>query len=330
VIDALNLDVRFPADDPRVEVHSFRVHHGERLVLFGPNGAGKSTLLRVLAGTLGHQATRSSAYLPQSPWMFRGWAGDNLGLGLDAEGSARARLIVDELGIADLAVPARQLSGGEAQRVALARVLARPEPIVLLDEPLAPIDLRDRARIAAVVSRWIGERTAVIVTHDRDNAAILGDAMAVMIDGHIVQRGPVADVFAQPVNEQVADVVGLSNVIVGDVSGRTEGMVAIDAGDLTVWGISGEDGVGPARAMFGAETVTILPAGSEVGSARNRWSGSVKAVRPLGRLLEVVVDAGHPVVALVTPGAAEALDLTIGSDVVISVKATAVRVVIGT
>lgn len=318
---------RFPDTAPRVDIESFRVAAGERLVLFGPNGAGKSTLLRLLAGTLAGPAAHPCAYLPQSPWMFRGWAGDNLGLGLDAEGSAAARLIVEELGLSELSVPAKQLSGGEAQRVALARVLARPEPLVLLDEPLAAIDLRDRARVASVIGRWMGGRTAVVVTHDRDNAAILGDAMAVMVDGRIVQRGPVADVFAQPVNEAVAHVVGLANVIVGAVGDERDGMTAVDAGDLTVWGIADDPVVGPARAMFGAETVTILPVGSDTGSARNHWSGLVRSVRPIGRLLEVVVDCGHPVVAIVTPGALDALELAVGSAVQISVKATAVRVV---
>jgi len=325
----IDLDVRFPEVSPRVEIEGFRLHEGEKLVLFGPNGAGKSTLLRILAGTIGHGGLPPVAYLPQAPWMFRGRAGDNLGLGLDAESAARARLIVEQLGVQELSVPAKQLSGGEAQRVAIARVLARPEQVVLLDEPLAAIDLRDRADVAVMIRRWLGERAAVVVTHDRDDAAILGDGMAVMLEGRIVQRGPVADVFAQPVDEAVADVVGVANVIVGHASETDGSLASVDAGDLRVWGVGEVRPGGPARAMFGGETVTILPAGSEVGSARNRWSGRVRSVRRLGRLLEVVVTVGHPVVAVVTPGAADALNLATGAEVVVSVKATAVRVVGG-
>ncbi len=325
----LELDIRFPPSEPRVEVDGFRLAEAEKLVLFGPNGAGKSTLLRVLAGIIHEAEVPAAAYLPQAPWMFRGTAGQNLDFGLSADGRVLARAVAADLGVNDLGLRARQLSGGEAQRVAIARVLARGEEVVLLDEPLAAVDLRDRAEVAGIIRRRLDGRAAVIVTHDRDDAAILGDAMAVMLDGRIVQRGPVADVFAQPVDEAVADVVGVANVLVGDAAEVDGSLVSVDAGDLRVWGLGDAPTGGSARAMFGGETVTILPAGSAVGSARNSWTGRIRDVRRLGRLLEVVIDVGHPIVAIVTPGAADALDMSPGAEVVVSVKATAVRVVGG-
>ena len=325
----LELDVRYPTGAPRVDVEGFRLAEQEKLVLFGPNGAGKSTLIKVLAGIIAQAPVPAAAYLPQAPWMFRGTVRENLEFGLSSEGTVLARAVAAEIGLTDLGLQARQLSGGEAQRVAIARVLARSEEIVLLDEPLAAVDLRDRAEVAGIIRRRLGRRAAVIVTHDRDDAAILGDAMAVMLDGRIVQRGPVADVFAQPVDESVAGVVGVANVLVGEAAEVDGNLVSVDAGDLRVWGL-GEATIGSsARAMFGGETVTILPSGSGVGSARNSWTGRIRAVRRLGRLLEVVIDVGHPVVAIVTPGAAEALDMASGAEVVVSVKATAVRVVGG-
>ena len=94
--------------------------------------------------------------------------------------------------------PARGLSGGERQRLALARTLARPESVVLLDEPLSAIDARDRPMVAASILSALDGRTAMIVTHDRNEAAMLGDQMAVLVAGRVHQVGPVGDVLRLP------------------------------------------------------------------------------------------------------------------------------------
>ncbi len=321
--------LRFPGDGAILDLAGLEVEVGERLVVFGPNGAGKTTLLRLLAGTLPGGPAPPVAYLPQSPYLFRGSAGWNLGLGLDAEQAARARSLADRFGVGELVLePARLLSGGERQRVALARVLARPEQWVLLDEPLAPIDSRDRPAIAAQIVEALGGRGAVIVTHDRDDAAALGTSMAVLVEGRLLQRGPVAEVFSLPVSTDVASVVGIGNVWEGDVVVVEDPRVAVDVAGLVVWGVGEARLKARARALFGAEAVTLYAGlGAVSGSARNRWTGRVAELRPAGRLVEVIVDVGSPVAALITPGALEALALETGRDVTVTVKATAVRAV---
>ena len=313
----------------RLRVDRLEVAEGETLVLFGPNGAGKSSLLRIAAGLGGRRHRLAAAYLPQRPHAFRGSGGRTLTLGLGDEAVERAERLAAELGVsAVLDRPARSLSGGERQRIALARVLARPDLVVLLDEPFAPLDARDRSRVASVVSRSLSNRAAVVVTHDLETAVMLGDRMAVMVGGAVRQVGPVEEVVRLPLDESVSSVLGAGNVARGKISAVDAPLSAVDLGEITAWGI-GEGEVGaPSAVVFGAEAVTVFAGRkSGGGSARNTWPGRVEGVRPLGRLVEVVVDAGVPVVALLTPGSIEALQLHVGSAVTLAVKATAVRVV---
>ncbi|MDP2622379.1 MAG: ATP-binding cassette domain-containing protein [Actinomycetota bacterium] len=310
-----------------LDVESLEVPPGGRLALFGPNGSGKTTLLRLLAGTLPGGPAIPAAYLPQRPYAFRGSARRNLGMGLDAPAMGRALELAGRLGVGELLDrPGRGLSGGERQRLRLAGVLARPEDIVLLDEPFAAVDARERAAVGRVVSGALGGRTAVVVTHDRDDAVMLADTLAVMVDGRIRQVGPIRDVLGLPADDAVAAVLGIANAHAGRVTAADGPLVVVDVGGAKIWGVG--DVEGDAVALFGAETVTVF-AGREgsAGSARNRWVGRVDQVRELGRLVEIVVDAGFPVVAVLTPGSADALGIRAGAQVTLAVKATAVRVV---
>jgi molybdopterin-binding protein len=248
-------------------------------------------------------------------------------MGLDAPAMGRALELAGRLGVGELLDrPGRGLSGGERQRLRLAGVLARPEDIVLLDEPFAAVDARERAAVGRVVSGALGGRTAVVVTHDRDDAVMLADTLAVMVDGRIRQVGPIRDVLGLPADDAVAAVLGIANAHAGRVTAADGPLVVVDVGGAEIWGVG--DVEGDAVALFGAETVTVF-AGREgsAGSARNRWVGRVDQVRELGRLVEIVVDAGFPVVAVLTPGSADALGIRAGAQVTLAVKATAVRVV---
>jgi len=311
-----------------VTVSELTLDPNGRAVIFGPNGAGKTTLLRMLAGRLPGPVLET-AYLPQRPYLFRGSAGHNLGLGLSSEQAARARQLVERFGLSPdvLRRASGTLSGGERQRLVLARTIARPEPWVLLDEPLAAIDARDRMDVAQELVASLDRRGVVIVTHDREVAVAMGDSVAVMIDGEIRQVGPVAEVFALPATERVASVIGTANVLEGRTSGAIHPLVALDLGGIEVWGIGSLPSDSSARALFGAEAVTIYGGVAKTGSAQNRWSGTVIELRQVDRLLEVIVDVGVRVVALITPGAQAALELRSGSEVTVAVKATAVRIV---
>ena len=327
----MRVSLRYPSESPILDVEGLEFPEGRRIVVFGPNGAGKTTLLRLLAGTLPGGPEWECAYLPQTPHLFRGRTGWNLGLGLNAEQSARAAQLAARLGMEDrLSGPAGLLSGGERQRIALARVLARSERWVLLDEPLAPIDTEDRAAVARVIAEGVGARGAVIVTHDLETAAALGAHMAVLVEGRLRQQGPLGEVLSRPGDSRVASIVGVSNLWEGVGVTVRGGFASATVGSVQVWGV-GEVGIGvPCRALFRGESVAVLSPGEAAGSARNRWAGEIVEIRQGGRWVELAVDVGGAeVTAVITPGAMDEMELEVGSQVVAAVKASAVRLLAG-
>jgi putrescine transport system ATP-binding protein len=214
------------------------IHAGEFFALLGPSGCGKTTLLRLLAGF--ETATSGRLLLDgedlagtpphQRPvnMMFQSYAlfphltvEQNIGFGLRMQGLAKADLaarVGELLALMRLEPYARrkpdQLSGGQKQRVALARALARRPKVLLLDEPLAALDrkLRDETRGELMdLQRRLGA-TFVIVTHDRDEAMVMADRIAVMDQGRIAQVGTPAEVYERPVSRQVAGFLGEANV----------------------------------------------------------------------------------------------------------------------
>jgi molybdopterin-binding protein len=317
---------RYPADGSLVDVTGFEPmgHVG----VIGPNGSGKTTLLRLMAGTLGGSGLPDLSYLPQRPHMFRTSVATNLAIGLDAEEANHAVLILERLGLGRqvLQTAAGRLSGGERQKVALARVLGRRSRLVLLDEPLTAIAAQDRAQVMSVIHEAIGGRASVVVAHDLDELVALVDELLVMFDGRIRQRGTLSEVLASPVDLDVARLMGVSNLLEGVVRSGGDGLVEVEVGGLTVFGTGDLEPSVPCRVFFPAESVSVhrVP---ETGSPRNRWRGTVGEIKPHGRLVELTVDVGFPVVAWLTQGSAEVLALAPGEVVELSVKATAVRVV---
>lgn len=302
----------------------FELIRGATTVVFGPNGAGKTTLLRELAAELGVEA----AYQPQQPYLFRGLAGTNLGMGLSDERAGLAGQYARRFGLEELlASPASFLSGGERARLALARVLARPEQVVLLDEPLAAVDGADRSTLIATIREATSYRTAVIVTHEVEQVVALGDQMAVMMAGAVVQQGTVAEVMAAPATESVARSVGVTNVIDAEVRTVGEATVTTVASGVTVIGSSDGDPSGQVRVLIPAESVTLLAPDAAPDSARNHWVGTISDMHPMGRLVEVTIDIGFPLRAIVTPGAVDSLGLRIGLAVTAAAKASAISIV---
>jgi molybdate/tungstate transport system ATP-binding protein len=238
--------------------------------------------------------------------------------------------LADALGVSGvLASEARVLSGGELQRLNLARVLARSEEWVILDEPLAPLDVRDRERVAGLIAEAIGDRGSIIVTHHRESAAIFGDKVIVVIDGAVAQEGPIREVFSLPASESVAEVVGVSNVLSGEVQRREGVLGLILAGDLEIWARTECDVGDVVKLLIPAESVTVFASGgTPVGSARNRWDGVIGELRPAASLVEALVQIGQSrVVALVTQGSVDGLGLAPSVGVTVAVKASAVRAI---
>ncbi|MEV6527533.1 ATP-binding cassette domain-containing protein [Longispora sp. NPDC051575] len=208
---------------------------GETVALLGPNGAGKSTVLRALAGLLpaGGEITvggeRIEGLAPEYRrigLVFQDYllfphlsAVDNVAFGPRCAGMSRARareLATDWLERVGLGGQLRsrpgQLSGGQAQRVALARALATGPRLLLLDEPLAALDVRSRLEIRAELRRHLAAfaGAALLVTHDPLDAMTLADRILIIEDGRITQEGSPVEITSRPRTEYVATLVGLN------------------------------------------------------------------------------------------------------------------------
>gem|GEM_PF-500896 len=320
--------LRYPDDGSVLDGVTVAVGAADRVAVFGPNGAGKSTLLRMIAGTApGMDRDRRVAYLPQSPHLFRGTGTTNLDLG--SGDHYRALSIADALGVGPvLGSDISKLSGGERQRVALARALSGTEEVVALDEPMAPIDQRDRSLVAGVIREATSGRALLCVTHSIEVAAAVANELILMDHGRILQRGDLHDVLALPVDQRASELVGVSNVVAATVAAHTAGFAVVD--------VAGVPLVVMTDAAIGSEVVLRIPAESiavhkeapEGSSYRNVVEGTVDNMVPRGALVEVALLGDPGLVALVTPGAADALELAVGARVWFGVKTAAISVIV--
>ena len=342
---------------------------GSILVLFGPSGAGKTTILRALAGidrptagtivfngetwvdvSTGRFVTpqaRRVGYVTQEPALFPHLtAGRNIEYGLRNQSSATRSQRRDDLmrafGIRHCAArDARALSGGEAQRVALARALAPSPKLLLLDEPFAALDASARRTLRKDVRALVRATgaSAILVTHDRQEAMAMGDGMAVIADGRIRQVGPLADVFRHPADQTVARSLGIDTVLPAvvdsvDVDLREAAENAVTLIQLRI-GSATLVAVADARPLRGdevfacirGEDVIVERRGASSGSARNHLAGVVAAIEPEGPVDRVTIDCGFEIVALITRQSREQLSLAPGSPVAAAIKATAIHVV---
>jgi molybdate transport system ATP-binding protein len=325
------------------------VEDGEVLAVLGPNGAGKSTLLRVLAGLLlpdggrvvvdgtevwddgeQHLAAhrRSVGMVFQDLLLFPHLSvTENVAFGLRARGTARSHARaaaiawLDRVGLAGFGDrKPGQLSGGQAQRAALARALAGDPRVLLLDEPLSALDARTRLTVRAELRRHLADYagSAVLVTHDPVDAMALAGRVVVVEDGRVVQEGPPADVARRPRTDYVARLVGLS-LLPGTGSGTA---VRLDGGGVVA---VAEEVAGPVFVAVRPESVALYPARPE-GSPRNVWPVRVAGATPHGATVRCELDGEVPLIADVTATAFAELGLAPGSAVWASVKASEIAV----
>jgi ABC-type multidrug transport system ATPase subunit len=203
-------DLTFPADGSVLDGVDVSLGAGESVALFGPNGGGKTSVMRLIAGTVARSKPLAVvSYLPQTPYLFRGSVESNLVLGLDGPEIAVAEDLARDLGVAHLlSNPSDEVSGGEAQRIGLARTLASSAPLVLLDEPLAPINAAGRADVAEIIRHRTADRAMLWATHSVDAVRTIADRLVVIDGGAVLQEGPVAEVLNSPVDERVAYILG--------------------------------------------------------------------------------------------------------------------------
>ncbi len=213
-----------------------------------------------------------------------------------------------------------ELSGGQRQRVALARALAPDPRLLLLDEPLAALDVTTRAEVRRDLKRNLDsfEGIRLVVTHDPIEAVALADRLIVMENGRLVQSGTPAEVTERPRSQYVADLVGV-NLLRGEAD---HGSVKLASGPVLA--AAGAE-LGEVFAVVHPRAVAIHRTHPE-GSPRNVWPGRASNIELLGNRVRVRIDGEVPMVAEVTPAALKELNLVEGGDVWLSFKSTDVAV----
>ncbi|MGO4237006.1 sulfate/molybdate ABC transporter ATP-binding protein [Pseudarthrobacter sp. YAF2] len=363
---------------------SLTVGPGETVAVMGPNGAGKSTLLSSIAGLLRpdtgvakldgktlfdldsgnrtwvppHQ--RGTAFLAQEPLLFPHLSAvDNVSFGprsagvpkRDAKQQALRWLAdVEAEGLAGRR-PA-ELSGGQAQRVAVARALAADPALLLLDEPLAALDIHSAPLLRRLFKRVLAGRQAIIVTHDVLDALILADRVVILENGRIAEEGPTREVLERPRSSFAAGLAGL-NFVPGTLDGaavRTQDglRIAGHADEQVLSGQQAQSGPGatsgpaampghpggsggaapvpgpgsPGVAVFPPSAVSVFLTDAH-GSPRNSFPVTITDLEPHGD--QIRVRAGR-LAADITPAASADLGLVPGMTVHFVVKAAAVSV----
>jgi molybdate transport system ATP-binding protein len=336
---------------------------GEVLGVLGPNGAGKTTLLRALSGldaltdgsirlgalTLDDAATDTFVPAERRPvgLVFQNYrlfphldVRDNVAYAPRVKGASRrqARAAADtwleRLGLTALATRRPQeISGGQAQKVALARALAAEPGLLLLDEPLSALDARTRLEVRAQLRSHLEQFTGpvLIITHDPLEAMIMADRLLVIENGRVVQQGTPAQVARQPATQYVARLVGL-NLYAGTLDPATRQVrldeggtftVTLDHDDPAVSAVSAVSTRLRRRVLVGLRpsAITIHTAQPTHASPRNVWKGKVAGLELLADRVRVQVDATPPALVDVSSAAVSELALRPGTGVWLSAKA---------
>jgi molybdate transport system ATP-binding protein len=342
----LTVEARVAARDFEV---SLSVAQGETVAILGPNGAGKSTLLDVIAGLVRPDSGRAEldgrvlfdlagrrpswtpphgrgvSLLAQQPLLFPHMSVvTNVAFGPRSAGAGREEsheiarhwlAEVDGLDLADRRPG--ELSGGQGQRIAVARALASRPRLLLLDEPLAALDVAVAPQLRRMLRRVLDDRTAIVVTHDVLDAFTLADRVVIMHDGAIIEQGPTREVLERPRNPFTADLAAL-NLITGTRS--MTGLLTPDGIPVTT---DSGSGIAPGTAVAAA----VRPAAVSVFTGvtgltpPNLFRLTVQDLEPRGDLIRV--RAGR-LSADVPPGVVADLDLSPGTEVCLSFDPAAV------
>lgn len=328
------VSVRY-GDTVAVDDVSLDLAAGQVLAVLGPSGCGKSTLLRAVAGLeplSGGSVSVDDADLAGVPTHKRGFAlmfqdgqlfahltvARNVAYALrlrrtpSARLAARVRELLELVGLSgyDDRLPGT-LSGGERQRVALARALAVEPRLILLDEPLSALDATLRERLAADLREILhaAGTTALLVTHDHDEAFALADRLAVMRDGRVVQSGEIDEVWREPVDEETALFLGYARVVRGEAASELLDAAGLPAAPAVALRRSALVADGAARGIRArVESARVTPEQVRLVVHADRI-GRLDAVAPLGSRVspgdEVAlrVDVTRLAVLPITPGA---------------------------
>jgi len=357
LVEVIGLHHRY-GPRPILQDINLSIDRGEVFALIGPTGAGKTTLLRIMdllevpsAGEIyfdGKYVPRSGrqrfairrrmSFIHQKPHVFNLSVCDNVACGLRWRREKKNKVvgkvgrILEMVGLKGYENRnARTLSGGEAQRVALARSLVLEPDLLLLDEPTANLDPVSAEKIEQLISQVArqGNTTMIMATHDMAQGQLLADRIGVLLEGGLVQTGNATDIFRSPRNREVARLVGIENIIEGVIAANTEGIATVEVGNdsdrIGIQAVSDYPAGKEVYACIRPEDITLALSSTQ-SSARNSFQARITQVATLGALSRIEIDCGFRLVALVTRMSAEDLDLQVGGEVHAAFKATGVHV----
>jgi tungstate transport system ATP-binding protein len=332
---------------------SLTVEKGEVLAIIGPTGAGKTTLLRLLdqldtptsgkivfdgrevTPRLKTQVRRQISIVLQKPVVFDASVYDNVAYPLRVRKYNRKAIpekvnaMLKTVGLDGYQKRnARTLSGGETQKVALARALITDPQILLLDEPTANLDPVSLNSIEEFILRFNRDNgmAIVIATHEMAQGQRLAHRIAVMMDGELIQVGKPEDIFYAPSDIRVAQFVGVENILRGRIAGNEGGLAQIRLNGHSLEAVTDYRPREEVHVFIRPEEITISLQ-SPSSSARNSFSGEVRLMALSGPYARVEIDCGFTLAALITRRSAEELGLKVGQQVHASFKATAVHVI---
>jgi tungstate transport system ATP-binding protein len=336
---------------------NLKVEKGDTLVLIGPTGSGKTTLLKIIdllekptsgrilmegkevkackRGSL--QARRKMALVGQKPIMFNMSVYDNVACGLKWRRLDKKLVhkeverVLELVGMkAYVGRNARTLSGGEMQRVAIARALVTRPKMLLLDEPTASLDPVSLGKMEEVLAKVLSDqqRTTIMTTHDMSQGQRLAGRIGVLMNGMLLQVGNPEEIFSNPKTKEVAQLVGVDNIIAGIIGSSKEGIAEIETNGGRIKAVTELDEDSKVYALLRPEDITLFPQ-KDVSSARNLLKGRVEWMTPSGPLLRIGLSVGltGELFCLITKSSAAELELAIGKEIYASFKATAVRVI---
>ncbi|RZB34693.1 MAG: molybdate/tungstate transport system ATP-binding protein [Desulfobacteraceae bacterium Eth-SRB1] len=317
-------------------------------MIVGPTGAGKTILLETIAGIYrpdkgkiflnDHDITnapprdRNINVVYQDYMLFPHLtAAQNIGFGLRSRKISKTvtkrkiNEVANLLGISHLLCRySDTLSGGEKQRVSIARAIITEPKALLLDEPLSALDpqTKDKLRHELKKIHLLMKTTIIHVTHSLEEAFFLGDQIALLDKGKIVQVGEPKEVFRKPNSKFTADFMGVDNIFKGK-STIINGASHIDAGGITI--VSTTPAYGNLFASIRPEEIFVSKQ-PIVSSARNSFHGNVENIIDKGVILNLLIDVGIPFIVVITRQSLDSMKLKISDSVYITFKAAAVHV----
>lgn len=327
------------------------IQRGSTLGIIGPTGCGKTTLLRIVdllekptSGKIYFKGVditsseinkkeirRKMGMVFQKPVVFRGSVFDNIHYGLEVRGiekkSSRQKILklMDSLNLAGYEDrDASTLSGGEIQRIALARALITEPEILLLDEPTANLDPASTEKIESMIEDLSRKKhlTILMATHNLIQGQKLSDQIAIL-NKKIYQVGKPFEIFRKPKNKFVADFVGVKNVKKGESKKIEENLTSINTGNIEIYSSSSLEG--DVYISIRPEDITISKFKVRT-SALNQFNGKILAIRDNGGIINLSIDVGENFSVYVTRKSFADIDLTVGSSVWIEFKASAVNI----